>query len=570
MANDDRLLVLLEARTADFEKRMARAERAGSKSFQKIEQDAANMRGKVQQAMTGAGQAALGLAKGFAAPLLALGAAGIVQQVGQIANSIATIGDEAARAGLAVDVFQELAAVARTSRVPVDALVDGIKELNLRGDEFAVTGAGSAAEAFTRLGYTADELREKLKDPSALFTEIIGKLGELDRAAQIRVADEIFGGTGGEKFVQLIAQGEAGIRSTIQTARDLGQVMDSDVIAKADDLDRAFADVANTVSTSLQQSIINASYALFDFLQQFKAVEDRTTTSLDQRLGDLGRKIVDLDREAMQADSDSRSDPMKQSLYQGFAVQAREEIALLREEEKLLLSILEKRREEVNPPGSTVPPTVITTPTTPGGGRAPGVAAAMAEANAVMSLIEALEYEQTTIGMTARELAVANALRDAGSAATANQKARIEELVMANFDATASQDAMAQSMQQLDSIAQSVGQSLVDAFSDGKLEATELLNIVMDVIGQLIRMPSLGGGGLGAMHGGALTFGRKETTTNEQLSQHNLRGSGRVDGGRCHMPAERDLSGTNGQGNSLPVCADDDRGQGGAQRLAAA
>src|SRR5690606_37067640 len=133
------------------------------------------------------------------------------------------------------------------NRVGVDALVDGFKELSLRADEFIVTGGGSAAEAFKRLGYGAEELNQKLQNPNELFAEIIGKLQGLDRAAQIRISDELFGGTGGEQFVQLIGQGEAGIRSTIQAAHDLGAVMSSETIEKAAELDRKFHAVSTTV-----------------------------------------------------------------------------------------------------------------------------------------------------------------------------------------------------------------------------------------------------------------------------------------------------------------------------------
>ncbi|MCB5411026.1 hypothetical protein H0485_13585 [Pseudogemmobacter sp. CC-YST710] len=52
-----------------------------------------------------------------------------------------------------------------TDKAGVDALTDGLKELNLRADEFVVTGGGSAAEAFERLGYSASELKQKLTDP---------------------------------------------------------------------------------------------------------------------------------------------------------------------------------------------------------------------------------------------------------------------------------------------------------------------------------------------------------------------------------------------------------------------
>src|SRR5690606_26346554 len=132
-------------------------------------------------------------------------------------------------------VFQQLKHGADSYKVSVDALTDGLKEMALRSDEFITSAgkSGSAAEAFKPLGYSAEELREKLKDPSALFTEIIGKLGKLQKASQIRIADEIFGGTGGEQFVQLIGRGADSIRRTMEEAERLGIVLDDDVIAKA-------------------------------------------------------------------------------------------------------------------------------------------------------------------------------------------------------------------------------------------------------------------------------------------------------------------------------------------------
>src|SRR5690606_3672723 len=118
---------------------------------------------------------ALGLVAGFTAG----GITAIVGQVQNVTRDMARIGDEAARAGMSTTAFQEWRYVAEQNRVGVDALVDGFKELSLRADEFVTTGGGSAAEAFQRLGYTADDLKAKLADPSRLFTEIIGKLQHL-------------------------------------------------------------------------------------------------------------------------------------------------------------------------------------------------------------------------------------------------------------------------------------------------------------------------------------------------------------------------------------------------------
>ena len=212
------------------------------------------------------------------------------------------IGDEAKRAGISVKAFQELRYVADQNRVSIDALTDGIKEMNLRADEFIVTGAGSGSEAFKRLGFTATELAEKLKNPSALFTEIIGKLEKMDRAAQIRIADEVFGGTGGEQFVQLIDRGADGIRQTIEEANRLGIVMDEQMIAKAAEVDRQFGMLTTTVGVKLKGAIVEAATALSDLTNMFSDLEDRNLAQLQRQREailaqrDAAQKVVDESR----------------------------------------------------------------------------------------------------------------------------------------------------------------------------------------------------------------------------------------------------------------------------------
>ena len=73
----------------------------------------------------------------------ALAVNGLEQTVGrirEITRGVANIGNEAKRAGVSTKFFQELSHVAAQTRIPIDALVDGLKEMNLRGDEFALTG----------------------------------------------------------------------------------------------------------------------------------------------------------------------------------------------------------------------------------------------------------------------------------------------------------------------------------------------------------------------------------------------------------------------------------------------
>lgn len=128
-----------------------------------------------------AAKLALPMAGGLVAGIVGGGVAGVIGSLDRVAGGMAAIGDEAKRAGLSATVFQEWKFLADQNRVGVDALVDGFKELSLRADEFILTGKGSSAEAFKRLGFSAESLAQKLKDPSALMLEIMGRLEGLDK-----------------------------------------------------------------------------------------------------------------------------------------------------------------------------------------------------------------------------------------------------------------------------------------------------------------------------------------------------------------------------------------------------
>jgi len=480
--NFQRLVVSLEGRIDKYEKALAKAQSQTNRSFSNMEKTV----GGFETKLSSVGKSFAGFGKnivaGLAGGLLAGGIAGIVTSIGQVATSLAAVGDEAKRAGVDIKSFQELRYVAEQNRLGVDALTDGLKELNLRADEWVATGGGAAAEAFQRLGFTADELKTKLQDPSALFTEIIGKLGQLDKAAQIRIADEIFGGTGGEKFVQLIAQGEEGIRRTIEEAHNLGIVMDEDLIAKAEEVDRKFNQIANTLGSALKSAIVDAAFALQQFIDKFNATQAQTTSTLDQRMRDLGRERLQIENSLMRTPQPSRGDTRNQRL---------EDIL---EEEKAILEELAARRPIVVPDPATpaIPPSGFTVPGSRGGST---TSDAEREAKAIQNLIAGLEFERSLIGLSAAEQAKMNALRSAGATATEAQKAQIASLVDAISAERAAADQAAASMQALGDIGVGAASALVDAFADGKLEASELLTIVTDIVKQLIAMPSGGAGG---------------------------------------------------------------------------
>ncbi|REF67401.1 phage tail tape measure protein [Paracoccus versutus] len=285
---DERLVVMLEARISEFEKRMRKAEGQGTRTYQNLrrgsrsatrqmEADMNRAAGSINatlKSITGSiGSFGKGLAGGILGGLAAGGVAGIANGTRQMVKGLAEIGNEAKRAGISAQAFQEWKFVAEQNRISVDALVDGFKELSLRADEFIVTGVGPAAEAFTRLGFRAQDLKAKLKDPSALMVEILGKLEGFDKAAQIRIADEIFGGTGGERFVELLGQGQGALEETIRRAHEAGAVIDSDLIARADELDRKFNQLTATVGAFAKRVSVAVAEAVVDFTDLRERIE---------------------------------------------------------------------------------------------------------------------------------------------------------------------------------------------------------------------------------------------------------------------------------------------------------
>ncbi|MGE4372898.1 MAG: hypothetical protein AB7E29_08365 [Xanthobacter sp.] len=275
----ERLVFLLEARIKDFEKNLAKGKNSANKNLRDIEKRTETMaaRMKASLAKAGAGfNAGMGLL-GIGGIAAGAGLAGVVASVRNVTSSIADMAAEAKKAGVGVEAFQELSYAAQQARVGPDALADGLKELQIRADEFILTGAGGGAEAFQRLGFSAEELKEKLEQPDVLFEEIIDKLKLLDTASQIRIADEIFGGTGGEQFVRFLESGQRSIVDMRREARDLGIVMDAEMVKSAEDLDRKFNTLAATVEARLKGAIVSVAEAF-----------DSWATSVQQFLTDLG------------------------------------------------------------------------------------------------------------------------------------------------------------------------------------------------------------------------------------------------------------------------------------------
>lgn len=187
----------------------------------------------------------------------AAAAAGLFLLTKNVIENVRALKTQADMAGVGVEAFQELEFAASRYKITQEAVTDGLKELALRGDEFAKTGKGSAAEAFERLGFTAADLNERLSDTPALLEEVASRMEGLGKAAQIRIADELFGGQGGEQFLAMLSDGADGIARLRQEARDLGIVLSADTVAQAEAASDELLRMQKIISVNLQRALLD-------------------------------------------------------------------------------------------------------------------------------------------------------------------------------------------------------------------------------------------------------------------------------------------------------------------------
>ncbi|MEN5297739.1 hypothetical protein ABE530_05210 [Brucella sp. TWI559] len=373
----------------------------------------------------------------------------------QVISDIASIDREARRAGVSIKAFQEMRYVAEKNRIDVDAMIDGLKELSLRADEFAVTGKGSASEAFNRLGFDASDVAKRLKEPSELFVEIIGRVKQLNKAAQIRIMDELFGGSAGERFVELIAQGEDGIRQAIQEAHNLGVVIEDELVKRAADLDQEFNTVVTTVSNNLKQAVVSVASEVRYILDLFNNIENRSISTLEQQLAEKRRE-----RESMDAGG-----------VRGFVARGRDggRIPVVEAEIAALEKLIATKKEAAKPlqPPTDKPTfTPIETLEKTTRARRAAISETDRQKKAADELIQSLEHELSIIGLTAEQQKLSNELRKLGAGATQEQKDRITELITVIDAQKAAQERANKAQQDFIDGLDQLGSDAVDALGN--------------------------------------------------------------------------------------------------------
>ena len=142
-------------------------------------------------------------------------------------DAIAKMSDAA---GIATDALQELRFAAEQNGVSTDILDASMMRFNRRLG-MAADGAGPAVKALKTLDISVRDMNGNVRDSEDVLDEVIEKISKYDSAAErAALSSKFFGDNAGPKMALLISKGTEGVAELRQEARDLGLVIDEDLL----------------------------------------------------------------------------------------------------------------------------------------------------------------------------------------------------------------------------------------------------------------------------------------------------------------------------------------------------
>lgn len=210
------LRVTLGADTADFERGMSRAERAGHRTGVAIK----SSMGAIKTALTG-----------FAAGVGAAGVIALAQRGLELASSL---GEVAQQLGVTTDELQEYRYAASQAGVDQDTMDKSLAKLT-RTIGQAATGGKAQQKIFEALGISVRDANGHVRTAGDILPEISDALAQIeDPARRAAVQTQLFG-RAGQQLDPLLSGGSQALNELRDAAHELGIVLSADQIARADE-----------------------------------------------------------------------------------------------------------------------------------------------------------------------------------------------------------------------------------------------------------------------------------------------------------------------------------------------
>jgi len=239
----EQLNIILSARDKEFQRKMRDAERRV--------QHFKNQSNKNLSSTTKHFSALSKAAAGF---LPALSAGVLIQQTRRVVAELDAIGKKADQIGITTDALQELRSVAESAGVSQGSLDSSLERFSKRLGE-AEMGMGAAKRALEELNLSASELNDMGLD--AALSVIADKMSLItDPTERAALAAALFGREG-VAMVNLLREGSEGMDRMRKQARELGIVVDEELIRSAEDAQTQLDLMSRVINANLSTALIS-------------------------------------------------------------------------------------------------------------------------------------------------------------------------------------------------------------------------------------------------------------------------------------------------------------------------
>lgn len=194
----------------------------------------------------------------------------LVDVAKEAVETAAHLDDTAQAIGIHTDALQELIYAGQQSGLEMEELSKGVLTLS-RNMKAASDGGESQAKAFAQLGVKVKGADGKLREAEGVIADVADKLADMpDGAKKTAIAMEIFGKSGA-KMVPLLNEGADGIAELREEARELGIVLDEDLIKQGAQID----DLASSLKAMWKGIKTSVGAAMFpEILRTGKAIKE--------------------------------------------------------------------------------------------------------------------------------------------------------------------------------------------------------------------------------------------------------------------------------------------------------
>lgn len=509
MANEEKKLAIdVLARVDKLEKSMAKAAAVTKASTDKMEKSVATMRSRVEANMSRVGEASraafLGFSKGALAAVAGIVSLGAALGTAKTAmREYGDIADRSAAAGVDAEFFQSLAYQAGLAGVEVGT-VAGALETYAKNAGLAADGKGKLVSTLKALN---PQLLANIKAATTQEERIRLAADAIDHAKSsaeaAALATTLFGDSG-TKLVGAFKGGADELDRMLAKAKEMGIVVDRDLIARADEMGQKFDTASLIIDSKIKRSMINLAPYMVQAVnfaadwadnlalvaEQFKAIEERQfVRPLQNQLADLYNKRFPLGEEINKLEAQLAVtpdwNPLKGLLTSELTDKRTQFAGMTAEADRLLTGV-----QQLQGLGATSASPVRTT------GDAPVIPTTLAsrgkqrvsDAEATLRVIQELEHEQALLGKTANQQELLNALKQAGVTAESSYGQAIAAVLgplQAQRDALA---ANAEAARVFEDAASNAMGNFIDDLAEGKSLAESFGDVLKDLGRQLVSM----------------------------------------------------------------------------------